>query len=285
MPANLAVSRRFLSPNGVCIDAVASTLDPGTLDTGRWLRRLTEAPAGAPRLVCFPHAGGAASWYQPFAQYFQGRLELVAVQYPGRQDRRSEPLVDDIRGLADQIAPLLSRDRPLHLFGHSMGAMIAFEVALRREPEHLFVSGRRAPQIVRDDRVHQRDDAGLIAEVRRLAGTNARVFDDEELVRMVLPAIRADYRAAETYRYRPGPLLGCPVTALTGDADPKAAVGEVERWRERTNGAFSLSVFPGGHFFLSEHRSAVAALVSGESPSAGTPNLTGDSGPSRCGPR
>ncbi len=102
---------------------------------------------------------------------------------------------------------------------------------------------------------------------------------------MVLPAIRADYRAAETYRYRPGPLLGCPVTALTGDADPKAAVDEVERWRERTNGAFSLSVFPGGHFFLSEHRSAVAALVSGESPSAGTPNLTGDSGPSRCGPR
>ncbi|GGU31783.1 thioesterase II family protein [Lentzea flava] len=233
-----------------------------------WFRRFAEAPDGAPRLVCFPHAGGAASWYQPFAQAFHGRAELVAVQYPGRQDRRSEPLIDDIRRLADAIAPLLSRDRPLHLFGHSMGAMVAFEVALRHEPDHLFVSGRRAPQIVRDDRVHQRDDAGLLAEVRKLAGTNARVFDDEELVRMVLPAIRADYRAAETYRYRPGPPLGCPLTALTGDADPKASVHEVEQWRERTTGPFALKVFPGGHFFLSDNRSAVAAVVSGETPSA-----------------
>lgn len=239
-----------------------------TLDTGLWLRRLAEAPEGAPRLVCFPHAGGAASWFQPFAQAFSGRRELVAVQYPGRQDRRSEPLLDDIRVLADRIAPLLTRDRPLHLFGHSMGAMIAFEVALRVSPDHLFVSGRRAPQIVRDDRVHLRDDAGLIAEVRRLAGTNARVFDDEELVRMVLPAIRADYRAAETYRYRPGPALSCPLTALTGDADPKASVEEVGQWRERTTGPFSLRVFSGGHFFLSDNRNAVAAVVSGESPSA-----------------
>jgi surfactin synthase thioesterase subunit len=116
--------------------------------------------------------------------------------------------------------------------------------------------------------VHLRDDAGLIAEVRRLAGTNARVFDDEELVRMVLPAIRADYRAAETYRYRPGPALSCPLSALTGDADPKASVDEVGRWRERTTGPFSLRVFSGGHFFLSDNRNAVAAVVSGESPSA-----------------
>ncbi|MDT7783591.1 MAG: hypothetical protein QOF58_2010 [Pseudonocardiales bacterium] len=238
------------------------------VDTGLWFRRFSEAPEGAPRLVCFPHAGGAASWFQPFAPHFSGRCELVAVQYPGRQDRRSEPLLDDIRTLAEQISGLLTRDRPLHLFGHSMGAMIAFEVASRVCPDHLFVSGRRAPQIVRDDRVHLRDDAGLIAEVRRLAGTNARVFDDEELVRMVLPAIRADYRAAETYRYRPGPPLSCPLTALTGDADPKASVDEVSLWRERTSGDFSLNVFPGGHFFLSDNRSAVAAVVSGETPSA-----------------
>ena len=146
--------------------------------------------------------------------------------------------------------------------------MTAFAVALRVEPAQLFVSGRRAPQIVRDDRVHQLPDEGLIAEVRKLAGTNARVFDDEELVRMVLPAIRADYRAAETYRYRPGPALACPVTALTGDSDPKASVDEVGQWRERTTGAFALKVFAGGHFFLSDNRSAVAAVVSGDSPSA-----------------
>ncbi|GLY52972.1 alpha/beta fold hydrolase [Lentzea sp. NBRC 102530] len=232
-----------------------------TLDTGLWFRALTGAPAHAPRLVCFPHAGGAASWFQPFAQHFEGRVELLAVQYPGRQDRRSEPLIDDVRTLADEIAPRLPADRPLHLFGHSMGAMVAFEVALRHEPAHLFVSGRRAPHLVRDDRVHQRDDAGLMAEVRRLAGTNASVFDDEDIVRMVLPAIRSDYRAAETYRYRPGPDLACPLTALTGDADPKASVDEVEQWRARTTGPFAVEVFPGGHFFLSDHRSAVANVI------------------------
>lgn len=242
--------------------------DTVPLDTGLWLRRFCEAPEGAPRLVCFPHAGGSASWYQPFARHFDGRAELVAVQYPGRQDRRSEPLLDDVRALADRIAPLLTHDRPLHLFGHSMGALIAFEVALRNQPDHLFVSGRRAPQIARNDRVHQQDDAGLIAAVRKLAGTDARVFDNEDLVRMVLPAIRADYRAAETYRYQPGPALTCPLTALTGDADPKAAVHEVEQWCERTTGAFALKVFPGGHFFLSGNRSAVAAVVSGEIPGA-----------------
>lgn len=263
MRFNLARSRHFLSTNAATLARVASTLD-----TGLWFRRFCEAPPGAPRLVCFPHAGGAASWYQPFAQHLAGRVELVAVQYPGRQDRRAEPLVDDIRAMATRVAPLLTRDRPLHLFGHSMGAMIAFEVALLASPDHLFVSGRRAPQLVRDDRVHERDDAGLIAEVRRLAGTQARVFDDEELVRMVLPAIRADYRAAETYRYRPGPPLSCPLTALTGDADPKAAVDEVRQWRERTTGSFVLKVFPGGHFFLNDNRSAVAAFVSGETPSA-----------------
>src|SRR5690242_4147327 len=108
MPSTLTASRRFLGPNGVSAGSVASTVD-----VGLWLRRLREAPEGAPRLVCFPHAGGAASWFQPFAQAFSGRRELVAVQYPGRQDRRSEPLLDDIRVLADRIAPLLTRDRPL----------------------------------------------------------------------------------------------------------------------------------------------------------------------------
>ncbi|GFH34441.1 thioesterase II family protein [Streptomyces pacificus] len=245
-------------------------------DTDLWLRRFHDAPQGAaPRVVCFPHAGGAASWYMPLATALAPRAEVLAVQYPGRQDRRGEPLVDDVRVLARRITEVVAplRDRPLVLFGHSMGASVAFEVATALQAgssdvAHLFVSGRRAPQYPHDEKVHRLDDAGVIAEVRRLAGTDSRVFDDEELVRMVLPAIRGDYRAAETYRYLPGPPLTCPVTALTGDRDPKTTVGEAAGWEERTTGPFRLRVFPGGHFFLAEHSEAVVELLSGETPSA-----------------
>lgn len=226
-------------------------------------------------MVCFPHAGGAASWYMPLATALAHRAEVLVVQYPGRQDRRGEPLIDDVHVLARRITDVVASlsDRPLVLFGHSMGASVAFEVATALqvrsvEVAHLFVSGRRAPQHAHDEKVHRLDDAGVIAEVRRLAGTDSRVFDDEELVRMVLPAIRGDYRAAETYRYRPGPPLTCPVTALTGDDDPKTTVKEAADWQERTTGPFRLRVFPGGHFFLTEHSKTVVELLSGESPSA-----------------
>ncbi|MGN9758841.1 thioesterase II family protein [Streptomyces sp. SD31] len=261
-------------------------------DTDLWLRRFHDAPQGAaPRVVCFPHAGGAASWYRPLATGLATRAEVLVVQYPGRQDRHNEPLIDDVHVLARRITEVVAplRDRPLVLFGHSMGASVAFEVATAlqarsAEVAHLYVSGRRAPQHSHDEQVHRLDDAGVIAEVRRLAGTDSRVFDDEELVRMVLPAIRGDYRAAETYRYRPGPPLTCPVTALTGDADPKTTVQEAADWQERTTGPFQLRVFPGGHFFLAEHSTAVMDLLSGESPSARRSTLTPVPGPSPRGP-
>jgi len=246
-----------------------------TDDPELWLRRYHEADEGAVRLFCLPHAGGSASFYFPMSAGLGRAVEVLAVQYPGRQDRRLEPGIDSLPALADRLAEVLAeRTRePFALFGHSMGATLAFEVAARLEqtgvtPLHLFASGRRAPSCRRDESVHLLDDDGVIAEVRRLGGTNAAVLGDEEILRMALPAIRNDYKAAETYVRQPGPKLATPITVLTGDADPKASVDEVERWRERTTGPFALKVFPGGHFFLSDNRSAVAAVVSGETPSA-----------------
>ncbi|GAB2698001.1 thioesterase II family protein [Kitasatospora kifunensis] len=239
-------------------------------DHGLWIRRTHTAPDGATRLICLPHAGGSASFYFPISQRLSNRFDVVAVQYPGRQDRRMEPCIDDIGELAaavfEQLRPLT--DRPLALFGHSMGATLGFEVArlLEQEagvvPTHLFASGRRAPSCHRDETVHLLGDEGLLADVRALSGTDARVLGDEEILRMALPAIRGDYKAAETYRYRPGPPLSCPITAFTGDDDPKATIAEVKSWAEHTTAAFDLQVFDGGHFFLANHQAAILRAIS-----------------------
>ncbi|MDB1089998.1 alpha/beta fold hydrolase [Streptomyces sp. ACA25] len=229
-----------------------------------WVRRFHPAPEAPVRLLCLPHAGGSSTYFFPVSQRLSPRVETLAVQYPGRQDRRNEPCVESVHELADLLADVVEpwQDKPLALFGHSMGASVAFELALRLEargtgPAALFVSGRRAPLAHRDERIHQRDDDGLIAEIKRLNGTESSMLEDDEILRMVLPAIRADYKAAETYRYRPGPPLSVPVCALTGEADPKATTDEVRRWAEHTEGRFDMIVYPGGHFYLNTHAPAV----------------------------
>jgi surfactin synthase thioesterase subunit len=109
--------------------------------------------------------------------------------------------------------------------------------------------------------VYRRDDDGVIAELRRLSGTDTALLGDEELLRMILPAIRSDYRAIETYPRQDGPGLSCPVTALTGDADPEVTLDEAQAWREHTTGEFSMLVFPGGHFFLVSERARVTEAI------------------------
>jgi surfactin synthase thioesterase subunit len=238
------------------------------MNTDEWIRRYFPSPGAAVQLVCLPHAGGSAPFYRPVAQKLSPRVEVLAVQYPGRQDRRHEPMIDDLGELADRVCEAVAGvvDRPFALFGHSMGATVAFETATRLEsrqlfPLRVFASGRRAPSRVRDERVHLSDDDGMVAELRTLSGTDQRVFGDEEILRMVLPAIRNDYRAAETYRYTPGPRLRCPVTALVGDSDPKASHDEVDAWREHTTAAFELKTYSGGHFYLLDHVADVLRVI------------------------
>ncbi|MGC5364362.1 thioesterase II family protein [Streptomyces sp. DT24] len=237
-------------------------------ETGPWIRRFHPAPEAAGRLVCFPHAGGSATYYFPVSRSLSPETDVLAVQYPGRQDRRHEPCVEDIEALADlavgQLAPWT--DVPVTLFGHSMGAMVAYEVARRLEAggtpvTGLVVSGRRAPSRVRRETVHLADDDRLVEDITRLSGTDSAVLGDPEILRMILPAVRSDYKAVETYRHRPGPPLACPVVALIGDNDPQVTVAEAESWEDHTTGAFRLQLFPGGHFFLNTHTAAVLDIV------------------------
>lgn len=232
-----------------------------------WVRDFGEGVARQ-RLVCFPYAGGVAKYYRAYARSLSTCARVLAVQYPGRQERLHEPAIDDLDELTqlvvDAVLPLA--DRPLAFFGHSMGAALAFEVARRLEDkgvvlENLFVSGRRAPSRHRNERTHRLPDTMLLGSVRALAGVSATLPGFDAFARKALPLIRADYRAAETYRYVPGPPLTCPVVALTGDADPLAAVDDVAVWGDHTTGPFELKVFPGGHFYLDEHRADVVEVL------------------------
>ncbi|MFC4496109.1 thioesterase II family protein [Streptomyces ovatisporus] len=233
-----------------------------------WIRRYHPAPAAPFRLVCLPHAGGSASYFHPVSQALSPDADVVAVQYPGRQDRLREKCLEDIREMADRVFSSLwpLTDLPMVLFGHSMGASVAFEVARRMEdkglvPAALFVSGRRAPSRHRDEQIHLKDDEDFLAEIRALDGTDASLLDDPEIRRMVLPALRKDYKAAETYRYVPGAPLKCPVVAMVGDSDRKAPLEDVRAWAEHTSAAFELEVFPGGHFYLGGQPQAVVAKI------------------------
>jgi surfactin synthase thioesterase subunit len=237
-----------------------------TNTSSTWLRRYQPTTTATARLVCFPHAGGAASFFHPMAPAFAPAVDVVSLQYPGRQDRRREPCVDNLATLADavtaELAPCLADGLPTVFFGHSMGATLAFEVAWRLErrgsgPATLVASGRRAPSTSRHEHAHLGDDDALIEEIRRLDGTDAALLADDEILRMSLPAIRGDYTAIETYRCDPERRIDAAITVLTGDADPKTTVDEARGWERHTTGAFRLVVLPGGHFYLVNQQPAV----------------------------
>ncbi|MEV5886902.1 alpha/beta fold hydrolase [Streptomyces sp. NPDC052020] len=233
-----------------------------------WIQRFHPSAEAGARLVCFPHAGGAATYFHPVSAALSPGIEVLAVQYPGRQERRAEPVVRSVEELARQATAAIRpwADRPLALFGHSMGALVAAEVARRlvdegAPPLTVIVSGRRSPTSFRDESVHRRDDQGIVAEMARLGGSDVRVFEDPEMRSLLLPVIRADYEAVETYRYRPGPPLPCPLLVLLGDNDPVASVEEAHGWAEHTSGGFELRTFSGGHFYLNQHAAAVTAAI------------------------
>ncbi|MCX5410117.1 alpha/beta fold hydrolase (plasmid) [Streptomyces sp. NBC_00335] len=223
-----------------------------------WLRVFAPRPAARTRLFCFPHAGGGASAFRELAEAAPPELEVVAVQYPGRQDRFDEPPVTDmavmLRELARAIEPWL--DLPAAFFGHSMGATLAFETARLLRPRHpsavvrLFASARKAPHIDTRDRLPLPDDEAVLAYVRRLGGTGAGLLEIPELRELTLPTLRGDFRLLTGHRYAPGAPLTCPLTVVTGTDDASCTPQDAAAWARHTVAGHEVHTFPGGHFYL-----------------------------------
>jgi medium-chain acyl-[acyl-carrier-protein] hydrolase len=224
-----------------------------------WLPNVRFNPRAALRLFAFPYAGGSTAIYRNWQKALPDDVDLCPVQLPGRGSRMREESFRRIPALVEALAEALRphMDRPFAFFGHSMGAVIGFELARRLrenyslEPAHLFVSGRRAPQVP-GDRLHTYalPEEEFIAELRRLNGTPGDVLLHAELMQVMLPLLRADFELIQTYEYVPGPPLGCPVSAFGGLHDYDVERGMLEAWREQTEGPFSLHMLPGDHFFL-----------------------------------
>ena len=225
------------------------------------------------RLFCFPYAGGSALIYRDWAKHLPSAFQVLSVELPGRGSRLAErPLVNLpalVDALADVMNPLL--DLPYAFFGHSMGALIAFELArtLRREkgnePRILFASGRRAPQNLDVSPVTYslpRDE--LIMELQRLEGTPREVLEHTELIDLMLPAIRADFQVTQTYKYEEEPALGCPITVFGGLGDREETRRLLGDWKHQTTSRFSLHMLPGDHFFLNSSQAPLLQLLARE---------------------
>ncbi len=230
-------------------------------------------PDAAARLLCFPHAGGAASAFVPWARALGDRpIEIAAAQLPGRGDSVHEPPCADldrvVSALADATEPLA--DRPYAFFGHSLGALVAFELARRLRdrgaggPAHLFVSGAFAPQIPSGTaplRFIEGDTAFLEAVAARYGGVPKIVLEHADLRNALVPALRADLALTETYTYRAAPRLTCPITAYAGASDPIVSEERLDGWREHTTGEFTCRLFAGHHFYLNRERDALIADI------------------------
>lgn len=220
------------------------------------------------RLFCFPYAGGAASIFRAWHQHLPAEIQVCAMQLPGRENRLQEQPRTSAAALVGEMLPdlLPYLDMPYAIFGHSMGALLAYELAQQlnqrqvRMPEYLFVSGHRAPMLPRrNPPLHSiaSDQEFLAGIQQRYNNLPAVLFDDAELRSIFVPLLRADLTIAETYVSSCSQRLPCPIVALGGVADPHVTPAELQAWQELAQGSFGRHLFPGDHFYLNRQPSTL----------------------------
>ena len=226
-----------------------------------WLSRTRPNPDTRGRLFAFAHAGGGASFFQPWQALMPADIELCAIQLPGRENRFTTPAITSFEFMAEALAEEIQpyANLPYALFGHSFGGLLAFTMAMRmagleRPPALVAVSALRAPHLPLRRRIADLPDAEFITAIAELGGTAVNVFENAELVELILPALRADFRVFENYEHPQGARTDVPLWACGAADDPLVDIAGLGAWSSLAGSAFELKIYTGGHFYLNRHR-------------------------------
>lgn len=242
----------------------------------KWIMCHACASQAPLRLFCFPYAGGGASIFRAWPMYLAGQAEICAIQLPGRENRLKETPMTHMSALIESIASALlpyMNDKPFALFGHSLGALLCYELArllwqkYALSPVCLFVAGCRAPHrqssclSTTKKRVCDLSEAALMEWMSKLNGTSQAILHDHELMKMLLPAIRADFTLAENYSYIEDDPLACPLFVFGGMQDEEIQRDDLLAWSELTSGQSIMRTLPGDHFFLQSSQHALLQVI------------------------
>ncbi|MBN1411856.1 MAG: thioesterase [Spirochaetales bacterium] len=240
------------------------------IKTNPWLKYMVPKPSAKLRLFCFPHAGGAASFFRTWSCLLGEQIEILPVQLPGRENRLSEPNYTSMKSLVEDLAEVIFPylNLPFAFFGHSMGALISFELAshLQRlgngNPEWIFLSACRSPATIASaQKLSGLKDTEFIEEFKKLEGLPGEILDSYDAMEFFLPIIRSDVRLFESFHYRGNGPVCCGVTVLGGEDDHTVSAHELESWRQYTSGEFDAHHFKGKHFYINANLCAIIRII------------------------
>ena len=234
----------------------------------RWFRRVSHSSPKV-RLFCFPYAGGNARIFREWHDWCGPEVEVVAIELPGRGFNSRSPLINDMSTMIERLLPVLDPllDKPFALFGHSMGALISFELSRalrasgRKVPLRLFASGMRAPHLWGGYHIHSLPDKEFVEALRTLNGTPSEVLGDSSLLEMFIPLLRADLRLSETYQFTPGTPLQHPITVFGGIGDVTTPSERLHEWQRHTRSSCTVRLLEGDHFFIQQSAHLVVASI------------------------
>lgn len=236
----------------------------------KWFLTFKKNPEAKIRIFCFHHSGGGASTYFPWVKQLSSLIELVAIQLPGREDRFSEPFINDIEELIHNLTTGFFQytDMPFFVFGHSFGALLSFEFAKSVQkayslsPHHIIVSATKAPHLpLRRKDLSQLDPISLKAKLILYNGIDMEVINNEELFNLFSPVLRNDFAVYEQYSYSDSPPLSYDMLALSGTFDESVREEEVIAWSRHTQGQFKHISFSGGHFFVRQYQKEILRII------------------------